>query len=59
MCSLTSKPTMALRPPAVAAALSSTFRGKVIGINQAILENLPGSNFGISVRFALELIKEQ
>ncbi len=31
-------------------------QGKVIGINQAILENFPGSNFGIPVRFALEFI---
>ncbi len=31
-------------------------RGKVIGINQAMLESFAGSNFGIPIRLGLELI---
>ena len=34
-------------------------QGKVIGINQAILESFAGSNFGIPVRFAFELMNQK
>lgn len=34
-------------------------QGKVIGINQAILQSFPGSNFGIPVRFAQALIHQR
>lgn len=34
-------------------------RGKVVGINQAVLEGFPGSNFGIPIRFGLELMEQK
>lgn len=33
-------------------------RGKVIGVNYAILSDFSGANFGVPIRFALELMKE-
>lgn len=33
-------------------------QGKVIGINQAILEGFAGSNFGIPIRYGLELVNQ-
>lgn len=34
-------------------------QGKVIGINQAMLESFAGSNFGIPSRFGLELMDQK
>lgn len=34
-------------------------KGKVIGINQAVLESFAGSNFGIPIRFGQELMRQK